>query len=239
MTSRDAILQRVRGEVSKYAPPPAPPVAEVWPPLKPSATAMADQFARELTTIQGEVIGCANMDVAKQRLVALVAREQWKVLGAMDRLMVRQAAADLPAGVVQWAAADGGTRRVPDTDDGGTRRGPGTAGWQPRQIAEFSASLIEPEALLADTGSCLVACGTAEDRLLCYLPPACVVIARIGQLVEHLPAAWPPIAKRAADPALRGEFVILTGPSRTADIEKILILGVHGPKRLVVLLVEG
>ena len=45
------------------------------------------------------------------------------------------------------------------------------------------------------------------------------------------------VVARAADPAVRGELVILTGPSRTADIEKILILGVHGPKRLVVLLV--
>ena len=50
---------------------------------------------------------------------------------------------------------------------------------------------------------------------------------------------WASIAPRVADPALRGEFVIVTGPSRTADIEKILILGVHGPKRLVVLLVDG
>jgi L-lactate dehydrogenase complex protein LldG len=217
MTSRDAILQRVRGEVSKYAPPSAPPVAEVWAPMKPAPAAMAEQFIRELTAISGEVIRCADLREAKRRLAELVAQSQWTTIGAMDRPMVREATADLPAGVAQWAAT----------------------GWQPRQIAEFSASLIEPEALLADTGSCLVACGTAEDRLLCYLPPACVVIARIGQLVEHLPAAWPPIAKRAADPALRGEFVILTGPSRTADIEKILILGVHGPKRLVVLLVEG
>jgi L-lactate dehydrogenase complex protein LldG len=56
-------------------------------------------------------------------------------------------------------------------------------------------------------------------------------------LAEHLPAAWPAIAARAAEPARRGEFVIVTGPSRTADIEKILILGVHGPKRLVVMLI--
>ena len=72
---------------------------------------------------------------------------------------------------------------------------------------------------------------------MCYLPPACVVVARTDQLVEHMPAAWEDIARRTADPARRGEFVLVTGPSRTADIEKILILGVHGPKRLVVLLV--
>jgi L-lactate dehydrogenase complex protein LldG len=85
----------------------------------------------------------------------------------------------------------------------------------------------------------VIACPTAQDRLLCYLPPACVVVARTSQLVEHLPAAWGSLAPRVADAAMQGEFVIVTGPSRTADIEKILILGVHGPKRLVVLLVEG
>ena len=64
-----------------------------------------------------------------------------------------------------------------------------------------------------------------------------MVIAGVDCLAEHLPAVWDDVARRAADPALRGEFVFVTGPSRTADIEKILILGAHGPKRLVVLLV--
>ena len=104
-------------------------------------------------------------------------------------------------------------------------------------INSRSASVVEADILLADTGSCLIACPTAQDRLLCYLPPACVVVARLEQLREHLPAAWPTVAPRVADPAQRGEFVIVTGPSRTADIEKILILGVHGPKRLVVVLI--
>ena len=83
----------------------------------------------------------------------------------------------------------------------------------------------------------MVACNTPHERLLCYLPPVCIVLAGTDRLFEHLPAAWDEIARRAADPDLRGEFVFITGPSRTADIEKILILGVHGPKRLVVLLV--
>jgi L-lactate dehydrogenase complex protein LldG len=62
-------------------------------------------------------------------------------------------------------------------------------------------------------------------------------VGKVEQLVEHLPAAWDTIGPRCGDLSLRGEFVIVTGPSRTADIEKILILGVHGPKRLIVLLV--
>ncbi len=215
MNSRDTILQRVRGEVTKHPPVAAPPAHQVWPRTNPATAAMAEQFAKELTTVQGEVIRCATMQDARQRLADLAAQSEWTSIGAMDRPMVHEAAADLLPGVVRWAAAE----------------------WQPVAMAELSASLIEPEVILADTGSCLIACGTAQDRLLCYLPPACVVIARIDQLAEHLPAAWPSIAPRAADPALRGEFVIVTGPSRTADIEKILILGVHGPKRLVVILI--
>jgi L-lactate dehydrogenase complex protein LldG len=215
MSSRDTILQRVRTEVSKGPHVARPPVPEVWPRENPAPAMMAERFARELTDVHGEVIRCATIEEGRKKLAELVAQNQWTSLGAMDRPLVREAVAELPSGVVQWAAAD----------------------WQPQPMAELSAAIVQPEALLADTGSCLIACATTQDRLLCYLPPACIVVARTAQLFEHLPAAWTTIAPRVADPALRGEFVIVTGPSRTADIEKILILGVHGPKRLVVLLV--
>jgi L-lactate dehydrogenase complex protein LldG len=217
MTSRDAILQRVHSELSKYPPVAAPPAPEVWPRTNPTPAAMAERFGKELTAVQGEVIRCATMQDARRRLTEVVSQAGWTSIGAMDRPTIREAAGDLAASSVNWQMAD----------------------WPPPRMAQLSASVIEPEVLLADTGSCLIACPTAQDRLLCYLPPACVVVARTSQLVEHLPAAWAPIAHRVADPAFCGEFVIVTGPSRTADIEKILILGVHGPKRLVVLLVEG
>jgi L-lactate dehydrogenase complex protein LldG len=217
MSSRDAILQRVHGELSKYPPVAAPPTPVVWPPTNPTPADMAERFAAELAAVQGEVIRCPTMEEARRRLAELASAAGWTSIGAMDRPLVREAAGGLPASSLNWQMAD----------------------WPSARMAQLSASVIEPEALLADTGSCVIRCPTAEDRLLCYLPPACVVVARAAQLAEHLPAAWASLAPRVADPAMQGEFVIVTGPSRTADIEKILILGVHGPKRLMVLLVEG
>jgi L-lactate dehydrogenase complex protein LldG len=217
MTSRDAILQRVHSELSKYPPVARPPVAEVWPQTNPTPDAMAGQFSKELADVQGEVIRCATMKDARQRLTELASKAGWTSIGAMDRATIHEVTGDLPASSVNWQMSD----------------------WQPPRMAQLAASVIEPEMLLADTGSCLIACPTSQDRLLCYLPPACVIVARTSQLVENLPAAWKTIAPRVADPDVRGEFVIVTGPSRTADIEKILILGVHGPKRVVVILVDG
>ena len=215
MTSRDTILQHIRSEISKGPQIAPPPVPEVWPRENPTPAAMAERFTKELSEVHGEVIRCATMQDARRQLAELAAQAQWTSIGAMDRPTVRDAVADLPPGAVGWAAAD----------------------WQPQGMAKLSASVIEPDVLLADTGSCMIACATPQDRLLCYLPPACVIVGRVDQLVEHMPAAWATIAPRVADPAQRGEFVFVTGPSRTADIEKILILGVHGPKRLVVILV--
>jgi L-lactate dehydrogenase complex protein LldG len=217
MTSRDAILQRVHSELAKYPAVAQPLPAEVWPHADPTPDAMAERFAAELTTVQGEVIRCATMPDARRKLAELAEQANWTSFGAMDRADVHEVVAGLSPGTVHWPSAD----------------------WTPRRVADLSTGVLEPELLLADTGSCLIACPTAQDRLLCYLPPACVVVARKSRLVEHMPAAWATIAPRVADPALRGEFVIVTGPSRTADIEKILILGVHGPKRLVVMLIEG
>lgn len=214
-SSRDSILQSVRNEVTKGPHVARPPVPQVWPRQNPMPKAMADQFTKELTEVHGEVIRCATMDDARRKLAELVKQAQWTSLGVMDRPLVREVIASLPQDTAKIAAAD----------------------WQPKMMAQLSASVIEPEALLADTGSCIIACPAAQDRLLCYLPPACVVIAKVDQLAEHLPAAWTTFGPRVADPERRGEFVIITGPSRTADIEKILILGVHGPKRFVVILV--
>jgi L-lactate dehydrogenase complex protein LldG len=215
MTSRDTILQRIRSEISKGPHVEAPPVPEVWPRTNPDIPTMAARFESELKAVHGEVIRVASMADAAVKLAELVKEAGWTSVAPMDRPLCHEAVASLPPAMLQWPKPS----------------------WPPTEMAELSVSLIAPEALLADTGSSVIACSTAEERLLCYLPPACVVIAKTEQLREHLPAAWAEIAPRCFGKDLTGEFVIVTGPSRTADIEKLLILGVHGPKRLVVLLV--
>jgi L-lactate dehydrogenase complex protein LldG len=215
MNSRDAILGRIRKHLANEPAVEEPPVPEVWPRTNPSTDAMATRFAEELQAISGEVIRCASMEEARAKLAELMKEGGWETLGAVDRPLCRELAGGLAAEQVAWAKPE----------------------WTPGEMATLPVGLVEADYLLADTGTAMVACGRAEERLLCYLPPACIVAATADRLVEHMPAVWGEVARRAADPALRGELVFITGPSRTADIEKILILGVHGPKRLIVLIV--
>jgi L-lactate dehydrogenase complex protein LldG len=72
-------------------------------------------------------------------------------------------------------------------------------------------------------------------RVLSVLPPHHIVIARQGQLVTDLTEAYASLAAkyRANYPSM---ISFITGPSRTGDIERILVLGAHGPKRLTILL---
>jgi L-lactate dehydrogenase complex protein LldG len=218
MSSRDTILQRIRGGLAETGAEggPMPPAPEVWPRETSDPAALALRFANELAEVQGEVVRCATIDEARQRLVEIIDGSEWPLIGAVEHPLSARLTAGLPPERVAWA----------------------DPAWQPSDMASLPAGLVAAEKLLADTGSCLVACRTAQERMMCYLPPACVVAARAEQLAEHMPAAWDELAPRAGDKDLRGEWVIITGPSRTADIEKILILGVHGPKRLIVLLID-
>ncbi len=215
MSSRDTILQAIRSSLSTGPVLERPPAPEVWPRATTDPAALALRFGNELEAVQGEWIRCPTMDDAARQLAELVDGSQWPVIGAVDGPLCRQVAAKLHPERLAWADED----------------------TQPAAIAELPAGLVEAQWLLADTGSCVVLCPTAPERLMCYLPETCIVAATADMLREHLPAAWEGIAEKLSEPGLRGEVVIITGPSRTADIEKILILGVHGPKRLVVLLV--
>ena len=89
------------------------------------------------------------------------------------------------------------------------------------------------DCLVAQTGSIVVSTRSAGGRALSVLPPVHLVIARRDQLLPALNAAMTLLRQRYGG-RWPSSLSVITGPSRTADIEKILVLGAHGPKRLAV-----
>jgi len=89
------------------------------------------------------------------------------------------------------------------------------------------------DCLIAATGSIAVSTRSAGGRTLSVLPPVHLVIARRNQLVPDLTAALA-LWQHRYDQHWPSNLCVITGPSRTGDIEKILVMGAHGPKRLVV-----
>jgi L-lactate dehydrogenase complex protein LldG len=105
--------------------------------------------------------------------------------------------------------------------------------FDPFALEACDAGITECDALVAQTGSVLVTSRSAGGRALSVLPPHHVVLARRDQLLPDLPAAFD-LLKRKYAPDYPGIISLITGPSRTGDIERILVLGAHGPKKLTV-----
>jgi L-lactate dehydrogenase complex protein LldG len=87
---------------------------------------------------------------------------------------------------------------------------------------------------VAQTGTEVETNRSAGGGALSVLPPHHVVLARREQFVRDLPAALALVKQRYA-PTFPSMISFVTGPSRTGDIERILVLGAHGPKKLTVL----
>jgi L-lactate dehydrogenase complex protein LldG len=101
------------------------------------------------------------------------------------------------------------------------------------ELEACDVGISECDALIAQTGSVLVTNRSAGGRALSVLPPHHVVLARREQLVPDLTAAFEALKCKYADnyPSM---ISFITGPSRTGDIERILVLGAHGPKKLTI-----
>ncbi len=101
------------------------------------------------------------------------------------------------------------------------------------ELEVCDVGISECDALVAQTGTVLVTNRSAGGRALSVLPPHHIVLARRGQLVPDLPAAFDLLKRKYADnyPSM---ISFITGPSRTGDIERILVLGAHGPKKLTI-----
>lgn len=104
-------------------------------------------------------------------------------------------------------------------------------------LHEVEASITTCECLVARTGSFITSSRQLTGRRLTIYPPTHIVIAYEHQLVDDIKDGLTLMQQRYGDkwPSMVG---LVTGASRTADIEKTLVLGAHGPKELAMFLIK-
>ncbi len=99
-----------------------------------------------------------------------------------------------------------------------------------------AVSVTGAVAAVAETGTLVLASGPASPTTLNFLPDTHIAVLRADAIVGAYEATW--TAVRAADGALPRVVNWITGPSRTADIEQTLLIGVHGPRRQHIVLID-
>lgn len=102
---------------------------------------------------------------------------------------------------------------------------------------KLDAAITSCECLVSQTGSILMSSAMGGGRRMFAFPENHIVFAQSDQLVRTLNEAYNLIAMKYKD-NLPSQITLVTGPSRTADIEKTLVMGAHGPKNIYVFFLE-
>lgn len=183
------------------------------PAVGPQPTDWLRRFERAANELKTELVSVESAQAAGAALRSLADREGWTRLAAHRSTLLDPVLGEveLPKLIV---------------DDG----------YHPTELETCSVGVTACDALIAQTGSILVTARSAGGRGLSVYPPHHVVVATIDQLVPDLPAGFEQLQQRYGGdyPSMMS---LITGPSRTGDIERVIVLGAHGPKRLTVILV--
>ncbi|MEB2288293.1 MAG: lactate utilization protein [Anaerolineae bacterium] len=206
-TAREEILAALRDKERGGATPPAP-----WRSRQQFGD-LAARFTATLTGLHGEVIRAASAEEALDRLGDVL-----RDLGA-----ARVVANDEPplAGVDLAARWPGIAWHVVGRTEGDLRA----------FCAGADAGITGADAALAETGSVIVSSGPGRSRMASLLPPVHIALIAAGCLTSDI-LTW--AAARSGD--LPASVTAISGPSKTADIEQTLAIGMHGPKRVIAIL---
>ncbi|MGD9616648.1 MAG: lactate utilization protein C [Alphaproteobacteria bacterium] len=158
--------------------------------------------------------------------------------------------AEIPAEVARYLAAENLPAELVMAPDPALDRIP----WHERPLLRIRRGRAEPRdavsltpclAAIAETGTLMLVSGEDTPTTLNFLPDTHIVVLRAGQVVAGYEDAWDLVRARAGDNT-GGDPLgwprtinLITGPSRTGDIEQRIQLGAHGPRRLHVVLVDA
>jgi len=215
------LLARIKGALEAPAPQTNHEnnVAAHPMPVSPVAqrTELVSGFAHELEAVGGHFLGTLTANQAAARVAALAGE-----IGAR-RVAVGEGVVTAMA-LFSKALEGAGCIVVKPTGVVGSERAA-----LKTQLAQCDIGVAEAHYAIASTGTFAILTAQARPNSLTLLPPVSVIIAHVDRMVPDLAAA---IAAFGAAAVAAHRITFITGPSRTADIEKRIVLGVHGPKQL-------
>lgn len=222
---RDLVMQRIREALSirRQGLPPhgnAGRYRELLPVVSDNLDARIGRFRDWSERLQTEFLVCSRDDL-DTRLAALRETHGWQRAACHMAHLPRQA--------LTAAGLENSDALVIDDTTG--------ADYDKAALEASDVGFSACDALVAQTGSVLLTSRSAGGRALSVLPPHHVVLATTDQMVPDLPAAMALVRERYGND-LPSLVTLHTGPSRTGDIERTIVLGAHGPKKLTVILIR-
>ncbi|MCD4695318.1 MAG: lactate utilization protein [Bacteroidales bacterium] len=208
-TTREKVLKKIRNSLISKTENPYPSL-DIESSVYHDFTEQKDiVFAEEFTLVGGKFIYCENENELKTNLQSLFREKGFKEIFCFDSKIIE-------------LLNNSGIPNFNEED----------------KLLDISAGITHCEFLVARFGSILVSSKQFSGRRLNVFPETHIVIAYTHQIVNELKDALI-LMKEKYGSGLPSMMTFITGPSRTADIEKTLVMGAHGPKELYLLLIDS
>ena len=207
-TTKEKILKRVRDALLSKKDNPFVNVDFHLPVFHEMEEEKEVTFARKLMEMGGNFVYCENEKNLGENLQLLLEQKKWKEYFVVDKKLEM---------FLQ-------SLNIPFQNN-------------PEKFNDLTAGITRAEYLIARFGSVLVSSGLGSGRRMFVFPEAHIVVAYTSQVVEELQDALEGMRKRYHED-FPSQMTVITGPSRTADIEKTLVMGAHGPRELYVFVVD-
>ena len=223
---REEILGKIRTALSGQLDEPAPSHGVRRVPDRPPDNGAArvhpdgaaQRFETELKKVGGQFYAAENKEAACDYILQLARSNGARSAAGWECPVIQD------IGLIR-ALEDAGIEFIADN---------GADGFIKRAL-DAGIGISGVDYALADTGTLVVLSGPGHARSVSLVTPVHVALVKEEQLLADLNDLFPLLKERGS---LSSAIALITGPSRTADIEMTLVVGVHGPQQLHVVLLS-
>jgi L-lactate dehydrogenase complex protein LldG len=207
-TTKEKILKRVRNALISTTESPFSGVDFTSSVFHDFEEEPVVQFALNLNQAGGSFVYCENEKAVIENLLVLAKEQKWSNIFSIDESVL--------------SLLENTSLQVESKAE---------------EFNNLNVGITRCDYLIARFGSVMVSSALSSGRRMFVYPETHVVIARASQVVNELKDALNGMKKKYTG-NFPSQITVITGPSRTADIEKTLVMGAHGPKELYVLMID-